>query len=201
MADMKYTPLGNTGVDASVLALGAMTFGAKDTWKLGGLAQDTVDKMVSRAIDAGINFFDTADVYDEGESEKALGSALKPYRDRVLIATKVRGRTGAGVNEIGLSRHHIEIAVRKSLERLGTNWVDIYQFHSWDSHVPIDESLETMQDLVERGLVRYPGVSNFTAWQMSALQARCEERGYSRYETAQMNYSLLNRDIEHETVV
>ena len=94
MAEMKYTPLGNAGVDVSVLALGAMTFGTKDAWKLGGLGQDTVDKMVSRAIDAGINFFDTADVYDEGESEKTLGKALQPYRDRVLIATKVRGKGG-----------------------------------------------------------------------------------------------------------
>jgi aryl-alcohol dehydrogenase-like predicted oxidoreductase len=195
---MKYTPIGRTGAHASLLALGAMTFGEKDVWKLGGLNQGAVDKMVARAFDAGINFFDTADVYDEGESEKTLGSALKPYRDEVLIATKVRGRTGKGVNDIGLSRSHIETAIRKSLERLGTTWTDIYQFHSWDSHVPLDESLETMQDLVERGQVRYPGVSNFTAWQMSTLQARCEERGYSRYETAQMNYSLLNRDIEHE---
>src|SRR5213595_4149306 len=98
MAEMKYAPLGRTGVDASVLALGAMTFGTKDTWKLGGLGQDTVNKMVSRAIDAGINLFDTADVYDEGESEKSLGSTLKPYRDQILIATKVRGRTGGGIN-------------------------------------------------------------------------------------------------------
>lgn len=195
---MKYTPIGRTGVHASLLALGAMTFGEKDSWKLGGLPQAVVDKMVSRAFDAGINLFDTADVYDEGESEKTLGKALSPLRDQVLIATKVRGRTGKGVNEIGLSRSHVETAVKKSLERLDTSWIDIYQFHSWDSHVPIDESLETMQDLVGRGLVRYPGVSNFTAWQMSTLQARCEERGYSRYETAQMNYNLLNRDIEHE---
>jgi len=179
MAEMKYTPLGNTGVDVSVLALGAMTFGTKDAWKLGGLGQDTVDKMVSRAIDAGINFFDTADVYDEGESEKTLGKALQPYRDRVLIATKVRGKSGPGINEIGLSRHHIRQAIHQSLKRLGTDWVDLYQFHSWDAHVPLDESIETMQDLVEKGLVNYPGVSNFTAWQMATVQARAEERGFS----------------------
>src|SRR6266851_3101798 len=198
MVNMKYTSLGSTGVDASVLALGAMTFGSKDAWKLGGLDQDSVNKMVSRAIDAGINFFDTADVYDEGESEKTLGKALQFYRDKVLIATKVRGKSGPGINEIGLSRHHIQQAVRQSLERLGTSWVDLYQFHSWDAHVPLDQSIEAMQDLVEEGLVNYPGVSNFTAWQMATVQARAEERGFSRYETAQMNYSLLNRDIEHE---
>ncbi|HZY94615.1 MAG TPA: aldo/keto reductase [Candidatus Bathyarchaeia archaeon] len=197
---MKYVPIGRTGVHASLLALGAMTFGEKDSWKLGGLNQDTVDKMVHLAIDAGINLFDTADVYDEGESEKTLGKALKPYRDQVLIATKVRGRSGTGVNEIGLSRHHIQISIRKSLERLQTSWVDIYQFHSWDAHVPVDESIEAMQDLVEQGLVNYPGVSNFAAWQMAMVQARAEERGYSRYEVAQMNYSLLNRDIEHEVL-
>src|SRR2546427_5301664 len=198
MANMRYTSLGSTGVDASVLALGAMTFGSKDAWKLGGLGQDIVDKMVSRAIDAGINFFDTADVYDEGESEKTLGKALQSYRDKVLIATKVRGKSGPGINEIGLSRHHIQQAVRQSLERLGTRWVDLYQFHSWDAHVPLDESIEAMQDLIQEGLVNYPGVSNFTAWQMATVQARAEERGFSRYETAQMNYSLLNRDVEHE---
>jgi len=195
---MKYTSLGNTGAHVSLLALGAMTFGEKNTWKIGGLTQDSVDRMVSRAVDAGINLFDTADVYDEGESEKALGRALKAYRDQVLIATKVRGKSGPGVNDVGLSRSHVRLSIRKSLERLNTKWVDLYQFHSWDAQVPLDESIEAMQDLVEEGVVNYVGVSNFTAWQMATIQARCEERGYSRYETAQMNYSLLNRDIEHE---
>src|SRR2546428_12706418 len=116
MAEMKYTPLGRTGVDVSVLALGAMTFGTKDAWKLGGLGQDTVNKMVSRAIDAGINLFDTADAYDEGESEKTLGKALQPYRDRVPIDTKVRGKSGPGINELSVSRHHILPLVRHSRE-------------------------------------------------------------------------------------
>jgi len=197
---MKYTSLGSTGVHASVLALGAMTFGTGNAWKLGGLDQEAVDRMVSRAIDAGINLYDTADVYDAGESERMLGRAIRPYRERVLIATKVRGKMGDGINEVGLSRHHIRAAVQNSLERLGTDRIDLYQFHSWDPMVPLDETLETMQDLIEEGKVDYPGVSNFTAWQMATLQARCEERGYSRYQTAQMNYSLLNRDIEHEVL-
>src|SRR3989442_6107706 len=198
MADMKYTPLGSTGVDVCVSGSGVLTVGDNGPWKLGGLDQGTVNKMADRAIDAGINFFDTADVYDEGESEKTLGKALQPYRDKILIATKVRGKSGTGINEIGLSRHHVRQAIRQSLTRLGTSWVDLYQFHSWDAHVPIDESIETMQDLVEEGLVNYPGVSNFTAWQTATVQARAQEIGFSRYETAQMNYSLLNRDIEHE---
>lgn len=195
---MKYTPLGRTGVHVSLLALGAMTFGSKNAWKLGGLSQDAVDAMVQRSYDSGVNFFDTADVYDEGESEKTLGHALKPYRDQVVLATKVRARTGPGANEIGLSKHHIRIAVRKSLERLDTSWIDLYQFHGWDPYVPMDEFLEAMQGLVEEGVVTYPGISNFSAWQMATIQARAEERGYSRYVSAQMNYSLLNRDLEHE---
>ena len=197
---MKYTPLGTAGVHVSLLALGAMTFGSKNSWKIGGLEQGAVDALVKRAVDAGVNLFDTADVYDAGESEKALGHALAPVREQVLIATKVRGKTGTGVNELGLSRHHIQVAVRKSLERLGTSWIDLYQFHGWDPYVPMDESLEAMQDLVERGVVNYPGVSNFSAWQMATIQARAEERGYSRYVSAQMSYSLLNRDIEHEVL-
>ncbi len=199
-SSMKYTPLGRTGVHVSLLGLGAMTFGSRNAWKIGGLNPETEGAMVKRCIDAGVNFFDTADVYDEGESERALGRALKPYREQVILATKVRGKTGEGINELGLSRHHMRIAIRKSLERLGTSWVDVYQFHGWDAHVPMEEFLETMQDLAEDGLVNYPGVSNFSAWQMATLQARAEERGYSRYETAQMNYSLLNRDIEHEVL-
>ncbi len=197
---MKYTPLGTTGVHVSLLALGAMTFGSKNAWKLGGLTQATVDAMVKRSVDAGVNFFDTADVYDEGESEKALGLALKPYRDQIVLATKVRGKSGAGVNEVGLSRHHIRSAVRGSLDRLGTSWIDLYQFHGWDAYVPLDEPLEAMQDLVEQGIVNYPGISNFSAWQMATIQARAEERGYSRYVSAQMNYDLLNRDLEHEVL-
>jgi aryl-alcohol dehydrogenase-like predicted oxidoreductase len=197
---MPYTPLGRTGVHVSLLALGAMTFGSRNAWKLGGLGQEAVDAMVKRSIDAGVNFYDTADVYDEGESEKTLGVALRPYRDQVILATKVRARTGSGVNEIGLSRHHIRVAVRKSLERLGTSWIDLYQFHGWDAYVPMDESLETMQDLIEDGIVNYPGVSNFSAWQMATIQARAEERGYSPYVSAQMNYDLLNRDLEHEVL-
>ncbi len=197
---MKYMSLGRTGVHVSLLALGAMTFGSRNAWKLGGLSRSTEDAMVKRSIDAGVNLFDTADVYDDGESEMALGRALRPWREQVLVATKVRGVSGPGINEVGLSRHHMRLAIRKSLERLGTSWVDLYQFHGWDPYVPMDEYLETMQDLVEEGLVNYPGLSNFSAWQMASLEARAEERGYARYATAQMNYSLLNRDIEHEVL-
>ena len=135
-----------------------------NSWKLGGLSQQTTNEMVKRAYDYGINLFDTADVYDEGESEKALGIAVKDFRDEIHIATKVRGKTGNGINNVGLSRAHISRSIKGSLKRLNTDYIDIYQFHSFDYHVPLDESIEAMQDLVERGDVFYPGVSNFTAW-------------------------------------
>lgn len=198
MASMRYIKVGSTGAYSSVLAFGAMTFGTKNTMQLAGVNQELANKMVKECIDAGINFFDTADVYDEGGSETLLGNALKDYREQVLLATKVRGKMGPGINSVGLSKHHIEISIKKSLERLKTDWVDFYQFHSWDAHVPLSESIEAMQRLVDQGKVLYPGVSNFSAWQMAYLQAQCEAKGYSRYHTAQMNYSLLNRDIEHE---
>jgi aryl-alcohol dehydrogenase-like predicted oxidoreductase len=200
MSEMKYIPLGRTGVYSSIMGLGAMTFGEQNTWKLGGLGLEESARLVKKAIDSGVNFFDTADVYDQGRSEVLLGKALKDSREQVLIASKVRGRTGKGVNETGLSRHHINIAIKKSLERLGTSWIDLYQFHSWDKHTPLEESIDAMQGLVDSGFVNYPGISNFSAWQMAKAQTICEERGYESYQSAQMNYSLLNRDIEHEIV-
>jgi len=197
---MKYLKYGNTGTFVSALALGSMTFGEKNLWKLGGVNQETANRMVKISIDAGINLFDTADVYEGGESEIILGRALRDYRDQVMIATKVRGRTGNGVNELGLSRHHMTIALRKSLERLGTTWVDIYQYHGWDVEGNINEMIDTMQNFVDQGKVLYPAFSNFAAWQMAYIQGIVEERGYARYESAQMNYNLINRDVEYEVL-
>ncbi|MHB1439188.1 MAG: aldo/keto reductase [Cuniculiplasma sp.] len=195
---MKYVKYGKSGLYVSIFALGAMTFGDKNSWKLGGLSQEQTNEMVKRAYDYGINLFDTADVYDEGESEVALGKALKPFRSEVHIATKVRARSGKGINQIGLSRHHIRESIRESLERLGTDHVEIYQMHSFDYHVPIEETIETFQDLVERGDIDYPAFSNFQAWQMALFNATARENHYEHYHSAQMNYSLLNRDIEQE---
>jgi aryl-alcohol dehydrogenase-like predicted oxidoreductase len=115
-----------------------------------------------------------------------------------MIATKVKGKAGTGINELGLSRHHMAISLRKSLERLDTKWIDIYQYHGWDSEGNIEEMIETMQAFVGQGKVIYPALSNFAAWQMATLQAKVKERGYARYESAQMNYSLINRDVEYE---
>jgi aryl-alcohol dehydrogenase-like predicted oxidoreductase len=195
---MKYVHIGKTGVYGSVLGLGTMTFGENNVQNRGGVGQELANLIVKKAIDLGVNFFDTSDIYDEGSSEEVLGKAMKDYRDKVLIATKVRGRSGTGVNETGLSRHHINAEIRNSLRRLGTGWVDFYQFHGWDNVAHLEGSVETMQSLVDQGLVNYPGVSNFYAWQMAKAQTICEERNYARFETAQVNYSLLNRDIEHE---
>lgn len=197
---MKYVRIGKTGLYSSVLALGSMTFGARNSWKIAGVNQEEASKLVRKAFDAGINFFDTADVYEDGDSEIILGNAVREFRDQVLIATKVRGRLGEGINDVGLSRSHIYISARKSIERMKCGWIDLYQFHGWDSHVPIEESLEGMEHLIDDNQVIYPGVSNFAAWQMAYLQGMVREKGYSEYQTAQMNYSLLNRDIEHEVL-
>jgi len=198
---MKYLKYGNTGTYVSVLGFGAMTLGEKNVWKLGGVNQELSDKMVKLCIDNGINLFDTADVYDEGDSERILGKSLRDYRDQVMIATKVRARTGEGINELGLSRHHMTIGLRKSLERLETKWIDIYQYHGWDVEANINEMIDTMQSFVDQGKVFYPALSNFAAWQIAYIQGIVEERGYARYESAQMNYNLINRDVEYSLIL
>ncbi|MEM3261360.1 MAG: aldo/keto reductase [Conexivisphaerales archaeon] len=192
--------MGNTGTLVSVIALGTMTFGERNSWKLGGVPVEEASKMVNRAYDAGVNLFDTADVYDGGRAEEILGESVKPFRDEVILATKVRGKTGTGINDQGLSRYHITRAIKESLRRLDTDRVDLYQFHGWDSITPIEESIDVMQDMIDEGLVIYPGISNFSAWQMAITQSLALNKGYSRYVSAQMNYSLLNRDIEHEVL-
>jgi Predicted oxidoreductases (related to aryl-alcohol dehydrogenases) len=197
---MKYTRLGNTGTIISVLGLGTMTFGEKDVSKLGTVPMDIANRLVKKAYDAGINLYDTADVYEEGRAEEILGEAVRPFRNQVIIATKVRGKTGHGLNDVGLSRVHIFNSIKASLRRLGTDYVDLYQFHGWDTFTPIEESIEAMEQLVRDGKVIYPGVSNFAAWQMAYLQGMVRAKGYTPYVSAQMNYSLLNRDIEYEVV-
>jgi len=197
---MKYLKYGNTGTFVSLLSFGAMTLGEKNLWKLSGVTQELSDKMVKTCIDHGVNLFDTADIYDSGDSEIMLGKSLKGYRDQVLIATKVRGKTGNGINEQGLSKHHMTIALRKSLERLGTSWIDIYQYHGWDIEGNLIETMDTMQSFVNQGKVLYPAVSNFAAWQMAYLQGMAEQKGYARYESAQMNYNIINRDVEYEVL-
>lgn len=195
--EMRY--LGRTGVKVSVLCFGTMTFG-KNQWGVGHVREAEAKEMVAACLDAGINFFDTADVYSLGESETLLGKAVRGRRPEVVIATKVRGRMGPEPNRIGLSRHHILNSVDESLKRLGTDYVDLYQVHGWDHATPLEETLRALDDLVRWGKVRYVGASNFAAWQLAKALWLSDKHGLARFETLQPYYSLVGRDIEHEIV-
>jgi len=201
MKYMKTRFLGNTGVRVSELCFGAMTFGGKGYWKnIGQVEQKEADEMVNTAIDGGINFFDTADVYSEGRSEEILGKALGNKRKDIVLATKVRGRTGAGSNDIGLSRKHIIDSCNASLKRLSTDYIDLYQVHSFDPKTPLEETLRSLDDLVREGKVRYIGVSNFAGWQSMKALAISEKQNLERFVTLQALYSLIARDLENELV-
>lgn len=194
---MKLKKMGNTGLFVSELSLGTMTFG-KNQWGLGGLTEKEAALLVDQAIDAGVNFFDTADIYSFGESEEILGKILEGRRNRYIIATKVRGKMSDEPNDVGLSRHHILNSIDKSLKRLRTDYIDLYQVHSWDPFTPIEETLKALDDLIRWGKVRYIGCSNFAAWQVNESLAISEREGLARFETMQVYYSLVGRDIEHE---
>jgi aryl-alcohol dehydrogenase-like predicted oxidoreductase len=203
---MRYNQLGRTGLYVSELCLGTMTFGGAGTglWeKIGTLEQEPVDALVKRALDAGINFIDTADVYANGHSEELLGQSLRNLgvkRSDVVIATKFHGGTGEGPNDRGASRGHIMDAVERSLERLQTDHIDLYQVHGFDPVTPIEETLRALDDLVSRGLVRYVGCSNWPAWRIAKSLGTSELRGFVRYETTQSYYTIAGRDLEREVV-
>ena len=203
---MRYNQLGRTGLFVSELCLGTMTFGGKDhgVWQsIGTLEQDTVDALVKRGLAAGINFIDTADVYSEGHSEELLGQSLKNLgvrRSDVVIATKFHGSTGKGPNDRGGSRGHIMDAVERSLARLQTDHIDLYQIHGLDTVTPPEEMLRALDDLVSRGLVRYIGCSNWPAWKIAKALGVSERRGYVRFETTQSYYTIAGRDLEREIV-
>lgn len=198
---MKTRFLSTTGVRVSELCFGAMTFGGKGYWtNIGQVQQKEANELVNIAIDGGINFFDTADVYSEGWSEEILGKALGSKRKDIILATKVRGRTGAGPNDVGLSRRHILDSCNASLKRLGTDFIDLYQVHSYDPRTPLEETLRVLDDLVREGKVRYIGVSNFTGWQLMKALAISEKQNLERFVTLQALYSLIARDLENELV-
>ena len=198
---MKTRFLGNSGVRVSELCFGAMTFGGKGYWTaVGQVQQKEADELINIAIDGGINFFDTADVYSEGWSEEILGKALGNKRRDIILATKVRGRTGPGLNDVGLSRKHIIDSCNASLKRLGTDYIDLYQVHSFDPRTPLEETLRALDDLVRSGKVRYIGVSNFTGWQLMKALAISDQQNLERFVTLQALYSLIARDLEHELV-
>ena len=198
---MRYNQYGRTGLLVSELALGAMTFGGVGFWQvIGKVDQAGVDAIVSRALEAGVNFFDTANVYSNGEAERLLGAALGSRRHDAVIATKVSGKTGTGPNDSGLSRGHIIRAADESLRRLGTDYIDIYQIHGFDRHTRLEETLQTLDDLVRCGKVRYVACSNLAAWQIMKATGIAECHGWARFESVQAYYSLAARDIEREIV-
>lgn len=203
---MRYTKFGSTGLFVSELCLGTMTFGGGQSgiWgQIGNLEQGAVDGLVGRAIDAGINFIDTANVYGEGRSETLTGQALKNLgiaRDRVIVATKVFGQTDAGPNGRGVSRYHVMEAIKASLTRLQLDHVDLYQIHGFDPATPIEEALSALDTLVQQGHVRYLGVSNWAAWQIVKALGISERRGLARFESLQAYYTIAGRDLEREIV-
>jgi aryl-alcohol dehydrogenase-like predicted oxidoreductase len=199
---MKYRQLADTGVFVSELCLGAMTFGGKgQMWEvIGGLDQAGAEAIVHRALDAGINFIDTADVYSAGESETMVGKAIAGRRHEIVLATKVRGRMGPGPNQVGLSRLHIMNSVEASLKRLNTDYIDLYQIHRSDVLTNIEDTLRALDDLVRAGKVRYIGCSNLPAWYLMKSLAVSREQRLERFRCTQSFYSLAGRDLERDTI-
>lgn len=201
---MKYRQLGRTGLYVSEICLGTMTFGGQGMWTaIGTLDQTNAEALVGQALEAGVNFIDTADVYSEGLSEKILGQALKNLgvkRSDVVIATKVYGAMGEGPNDRGASRGHIMDGVRRSLERLQLDHIDLYQIHGADAVTPVEETVRALDDLVREGLVRYVGCSNWQAWKMMKALSLSEFRAWARFETVQAYYSIAGRDLERDIV-
>jgi aryl-alcohol dehydrogenase-like predicted oxidoreductase len=201
---MKYNRLGTSGLFVSELAFGAMTFGEMEGHPpFGGLTRKDADAMVAKAFEAGVNLFDTADVYALGDSERFLGEALRNLgapRESYLIATKAFGPMNKGPNDAGASRGHLLDAVKASLKRLGVDHIDLYQIHGFDPATPMEETLRALDDLVRQGHVRYVGVSNWLAWQIAKALGISAHLGISRFNSLQAYYSVAGRDLEREIV-
>jgi aryl-alcohol dehydrogenase-like predicted oxidoreductase len=199
---MRYNTLGGTGLLVSEICLGTMTFGGGGFWTaIGTLDQSVADGIVARALDAGVNFIDTADVYSEGLSEEITGKAMVNSgrkRTDIVLATKALGVVGQGVNDRGASRGHIMDAVKASLKRLGTDYIDLYQIHGLDQVTPIEETLRALDDLVRQGHVRYVGVSNWSAWTIMKALGIADKHGWTRPSTLQAYYTIAGRDLERE---
>lgn len=197
---MEYRRLGASGLMVPALSFGAGTFGGKGSFfsAWGDSGVDEARRLVDICLDAGVNMFDTADIYSSGESERILGEAIKSRRDQVLISTKATLRFGDTANDVGSSRHHLLKTLDAQLKRLGTDYVDLFQLHSFDAMTPIEEVLYTLDTLVRAGKIRYVGVSNFSGWQLMKSLATAERYGYSRYVAHQAYYSLIGREYEWE---
>jgi aryl-alcohol dehydrogenase-like predicted oxidoreductase len=196
---MEYRQLGGSGLKVPALTLGTGTFGGSEFFKSwGNSGVEEATRLVDLCLEAGLNMFDSADVYSEGRAESVLGAALKGRRDRVLISTKGTFRAGDGPNDIGSSRHHLIAAVEGSLRRLGTDYIDLYQLHGFDALTPVEETLGTLDDLVRAGKIRYIGCSNFSGWHLMKSLAVSDRHGWPRYVAHQAYYSLVGRDYEWE---
>ncbi|MEU9548913.1 aldo/keto reductase [Streptomyces werraensis] len=198
---MQYVKLGSTGLEVSRVCLGCMTYGdpgrGNHEWTLD---EEASRPLIRQALEAGITFFDTANVYSDGTSEEIVGRALRDFarRDDVVLATKVHGRMRPGPNGAGLSRKAIMTELDHSLRRLGTDYVDLYQIHRWDPHTPVEETMEALHDVVKAGKVRYIGASSMYAWQFSKAQYTAELRGWTKFVSMQNHYNLLYREEERE---
>ena len=198
---MEYRALGKSGLRVSVLTMGTMTFGGRGNFAdVGSTGADEARRQVDQCLAAGVNLFDTADVYSGGLSEEILGQALQGRRDEVLVATKVRMPMGSGPNDAGLSRHHIVTGCEASLRRLGTDHIDLYQVHEWDGCTPLEETLEALDLLVQSGKVRYVGASNYAGWQLLKALGTADRLGLPRFVSQQIYYSLQARDAEYELI-
>jgi aryl-alcohol dehydrogenase-like predicted oxidoreductase len=197
---MEYRQLGNSGSRVSVLSLGTMTFGGGESSKVGAVDFDGARRQVDLCIQAGINLFDTANIYSHGASEEILGKALESRRKDVHVATKARMVMRDGPNEGGTSRYHIIRECEDSLRRLKTDYIDLYQMHEWDGETPLEETLDTLDTLVRSGKVRYIGCSNYSGWHLMKALGISERRRFHRFLSQQIHYSLKARDAENELV-
>lgn len=193
--------LGKSGLKVSVLSFGTMTFGGGNFFEHVGKTQvDEAQRLIEICLEAGVNIFDTADIYSQGLSEEILGKALGKRRSEAIIATKAYGRMGQGPNDIGLSRYHLIRACEDSLRRLGTDYIDLYQVHGFDALTPLEETLRALDDLVRSGKVRYIGCSNYSAWHLMKALSVSERLGLERYVSQQVYYSLVARELEYELI-
>jgi aryl-alcohol dehydrogenase-like predicted oxidoreductase len=198
---MDYRQLGRSGLRVSALTLGTMTFGGRGAFaKVGDLDARGASRLLDRALDAGVNLIDTANVYSDGHSEEIVGEIIRGRRDRALIATKARMPMGSGPNDAGLSRHHLIHECEASLQRMGIDHIDLYQVHEWDGQTPLDETLAALDVLVRDGKIRYIGCSNYSAWHLMKALGISEARGLERFVSQQIHYTLQAREAEYELV-
>jgi len=201
-ANMDYVRFGNTGIKVSRICLGTMTYGTPTERWPWALNEEQSRPFIQKALELGINFFDTADVYTAGASEEVVGRALRDFakRDEVVLATKVYNPMGPGPNDRGLSRKHIMSAIDASLKRLGTDYVDLYQIHRWDYETPIEETMEALHDVIKAGKARYIGASSMYSWQFAQAQYTADLHGWTRFVSMQPHYNLLYREEEREMI-